>query len=120
VADNPLNLVLRFLLEIAGLTALGFWGWTQHEGPARWLWTVGAVVAAAAVWAVFRVPGDGGPPVVAVAGRPRLVVETAFFAAATAALLASGQRTAALVFAALVLAHYAVSYDRVMRLLETS
>jgi hypothetical protein len=118
MSDNPVNLLLRFLLELAGLTALGYWGWTQHDGAARWVWAIGAVAAAAAVWGVFRVPGDGGAPVVAVAGWVRLAIEAAFLTTATAALYASGQRTTAVVFAAVVIGHYLVSYDRVLRFLE--
>ena len=120
MSDNPVNLLLRFLLELAGLSALGYWGWTQHGGAARLVWSVGAVAVAAGLWGVFRVPGDGGAPVVAVAGRVRLAIEAAFFTTATAALYASGQSTAAVVFAAVVVGHYVVSYDRVLRFLKAS
>jgi hypothetical protein len=120
MSENPANLVLRFLLELAALAALGYWGWVEHAGLSRWLWTAGAVLTAAAIWGVFRVPGDGGPPVVAVAGWVRLAIEAVFFAAATAALLAAGQRTTAILFVSIVLAHYALSYDRILRLLEAS
>ncbi len=72
------------------------------------------------MWGVFRVPGDGGAPVVAVAGWVRLAIEAIFFTTATAALFGSGQRTAALVFAVVVIAHYLVSYDRVLRFLKAS
>jgi hypothetical protein len=117
MADNPLNLALRFVLEVAGLFALGYWGWANHDGVLGLVWSVGLVVGAASVWAVFRVPGDGGPPVVVTPGWARLLIEAVYFSAATVALLASGQRTAGIVFAAVVVAHYAISYDRLKRLL---
>lgn len=120
MSENPANLLLRFLLEIAGLAALWNWGWTQHDGAARWLWAIGAVLAAAAVWGVFRVPGDGGPPIVAVSGRVRLAIEAAFFATAAAALYVAGRPTLAVAFAAPVAGHYLVSYDRVRRFLKGS
>ena len=110
---NPVNLALRFLLELAGFATFGYWGWVAHDGAARWLWTIGLVAGAATVWGAFRVPGDGGPPLVAVAGWVRLMIEAAFFGGATAALIAAGQATLGLVFAAVVLAHYVVSYDRI-------
>jgi len=120
MSENPANLALRFLLELAGLAALGYWGWATHDGAARWAWTAGLVVGAAAVWGVFRVPGDGGPPVVAVSGRVRLLIEAAVFGGATAALVAAGQTTLGVVFAAMVVAHYAASYDRIARFLRRS
>jgi len=118
MSDNPVNLLLRFLLEIAGLASLWYWGWTRHDGAARWLWAAGAVLAAAAVWGIFRVPGDGGRPVVAVSGRVRLTIEAAFFVTAVAVLHVAGRPTLAVVLAGLVVAHYLVSHDRVRRFLR--
>ena len=46
MSENPVNLALRFLLELAALAALGQWGWVAHDGAARWVWTVGLVVVA--------------------------------------------------------------------------
>lgn len=117
MSENPVNLAIRFLLELGGLGALGYWGWTQHASVARFAWTFGLVILAATVWAVFRVPGDGGTPVVAVAGWIRLLIETAYFSGATWALLASGQRTWGFVFGGIVVLHYLASYDRIMRFL---
>lgn len=37
MANNPLNLALRVVLELTGLFAMGYWVWTQHSGPSRWL-----------------------------------------------------------------------------------
>ncbi len=105
MSENPANLALRFLLELAALAALGYWGWVTHDGAARWVWAAGLVIGAAAVWGVFRVPGDSGPPVVAVPGWVRL-------------LIAGGRTTLGLVFSAVVVAHYAISYDRIVRFLR--
>jgi hypothetical protein len=118
VSNNPVNLALRFLLELAALAALGYWGWVSHDGVARWLWTVGLVVGVATVWGVFRVPGDGGPPVIAVPGWVRLLIEAAVFCGATAAIIAAGHTTLGVVFGVIVVVHYAVSYDRVVRFLR--
>ena len=32
MASHPLNLAVRFLLEIAALVAIGYWGFSQHSG----------------------------------------------------------------------------------------
>jgi hypothetical protein len=37
MAHNPLNLVLRLILEIAGLVALGYWGWHRGQGFSRFV-----------------------------------------------------------------------------------
>ena len=118
MSENPANLALRFLLELAALAALGYWGWVAHDEAARWVWTVGLVVGVAAVWGVFRVPGDGGPPVVAVPGWVRLLIEAAVFGGATAALLAAGRTTLGIVFGVIVIVQYAISYDRIVRFLR--
>ena len=91
MSENPANLALRFLLELAALAALGYWGWVAHDGahdgldgrPGR---------RRGRRLGVFRVPGDGGPPVVAVPGWAALI-EAAVFGGATAALIAAGQTT---------------------------
>lgn len=118
MSNHPLNLALRFLLEIVGLLALGYWGWTQHDGLARWLWTLGLPLIAAALWGVFRVPDDPGPAPVAVPGLLRLLLELLYFGGATLALYAAGRPTWAAVFGGIVLLHYLASYDRVVWLLR--
>jgi hypothetical protein len=119
VSGNPVNLVLRFALELAGLAAFALWGWTAHQGTTRFLWAFGLPALAAAVWGIFRVPDDGGPPVVTVPGWVRLLIEAVYFCGATAALVAAERRTWGIVFAAVVVAHYLASYDRVARLLRS-
>jgi hypothetical protein len=71
------------------------------------------------LWGVFAVPGDpsrSGRAPVPVPGAVRLLVEAAFFGAATAALVRDGA-TWAIAFAGIVVVHYALSYDRVAWLL---
>lgn len=118
MSENPLNLALRFLLELALLAALGYWGWTQPPGALRWLAALGLPLAAAAAWAVFRVPGDGGAPLVVTPGPARLLLEAVLFTLGTLALQRAGQPRLALLFAIVALLHYAVSYDRVWRFLR--
>lgn len=114
-----LNLVLRFFLELAALVAAGTWGFVALDNWAlRILFGIGIPVVMAAAWGIFRVPGDGGPPVVAVGGRLRLLLEFVFFAVAVWLLAAAGYGNLALIFALVLVAHYAVGYERTLALLS--
>jgi hypothetical protein len=117
VSQHPLNLGLRFLLELAVWGAMGYWGWTQGRGPWRWLLALGFPLLAMTLWGVFRVPGDGGPPVVAVPGWVRLLLELFQFGVAVGLLIHAGHVPWALVLAVLLILHNALSYDRILTLL---
>ena len=112
------NEVLRFVLEIAALVALGIWGWNAFDGPLNVVAAIGVPLAAAAVWGAFRVPNDPGPAPVAVPGPVRLVIELCFFAVAVVLLYAAGQQLPALVLGGLVVLHYAIGYRRIEWLLR--
>jgi hypothetical protein len=113
-----LNPVLRFVLELAALVAAGAWGFVTFDSWAlRLAFGFGIPVVMAAAWGIFRVPGDGGPPVVAVGGRARLLLEVVFFAVAVGLLAAAGYAGLATTFALVLLAHYAIGYERTLALL---
>jgi hypothetical protein len=121
MGSNPINLALRFLLEIAALFALGYWGWTQHEGLWRFVWSIGLVILAAVIWGTFAVPEDpsrSGKAPVPVPGVVRLGIELAYFAAGTWAFIAAGQPLWGWTLGGLTLIHYILSYDRVLWLLR--
>ena len=118
MANNPLNLALRFFLELVILFALGYWGWTQHSGLARWVWTLVLPLSAAALWGAFRVPGDPGAAAVAVPGFLRLALELLLFGAGVWAFYAAGRSTWGLIFALVTLGHYLISYDRILWLVK--
>lgn len=118
MADNALNLALRFVLELMILYALAYWGWTQHDGPLRVVMAIGLPLIAALLWGVFRTPGDHGQGLVDVPGAIRLVLELALFAAGVLAFYYSERETWAALFGTVVLLHYLVSFDRVLRLLR--
>jgi hypothetical protein len=113
MANHPLNLALRFSLELAALAGMGYWGWTQHAGLGRWAWTILLPLSAAALWGVFRVPNDPGKALVAVPGWARLLLEGLYFGGATWCLYAAGARSWGIIFAGVTVLHYAISYDRV-------
>ncbi|HJP71707.1 MAG TPA: YrdB family protein [Candidatus Limnocylindria bacterium] len=117
MAATPAVLGLHFLLELIALFAVGYWGWMTHDGTQRWLWAMALPLLLATVWAVFRVPGDGGDPIVTVPGPVRLLIELGIMGTAVALLWSSGQATWAIVLLALVVLDYGLQYDRVARLL---
>jgi hypothetical protein len=121
MGSNPANLALRFILELAALFALGYWGWTQYAGIWRFVWSIGLVGLAAIVWGTFAVPDDpsrSGNAPVPVPGFLRLIIEMVIFAAGVWAFYAAGLPLIALVFGILTLIHYAISYDRLIWLLK--
>jgi hypothetical protein len=117
MSDRPAVLGLHLLLEALALVAVGFWGWTTHDGVQRWVWAIALPLLLATVWAIFRVPGDGGDPVIAVPGVVRLLIELGILAAAIGLLAAAGQVGWATAFLAVVVLDYALQYDRVARFL---
>ncbi|MBC8335965.1 MAG: YrdB family protein [Anaerolineales bacterium] len=121
MGSNPINLAIRFLLELAALSSIGYWGWTQHEGGMRFFLAIGLPLLAAALWGTFAVPDDpsrSGKAPVPVAGIIRLALELAFFAAATWLLFDAGQPSLGRTLGVVVLIHYLISYDRIGWLLK--
>lgn len=116
VGRNPLNLVFRFVLEVAVLVAVGFATWSLLDGPWRWLGVVGGPLVLMMVWGMFNVPGDpsrGGGAPVPVSGRVRLYIEIGFFAVGATAFALASTPWAGIAFALAVIAHYFLSLDRV-------
>lgn len=121
MGSHPINLALRFLLELSALASLGALGWTRVEGSARWLAVIALPLVFMALWGTFAVPDDpsrsGGAPV-PVSGGIRLTMELGLFALATAALSQGGHPRLAVLLGGVVLAHYLVSWDRIAWLLR--
>ena len=121
MSAHPLNLALRFILELSALFALGFRGWTQHEGILRVVMAFAIPLAAAVLWGVFSTPGDrsrSANAVVPTPGALRLVMELLFFAAAAWSFYVADHRITAFVFAGVVVLHYGLSYDRIAWLVK--
>jgi hypothetical protein len=121
MGSNPINLAVRFVLEMVALVALGWWGWIRGEGVLRFIFGLGIPVFAAVLWGTFAVPDDpsrSGEARVAVPGIVRLLLELAFFALATWSFFAIGRTIVGWTFGSVVLIHYLVSYDRVIWLLR--
>lgn len=121
MGSHPINLALRFVLEMCALIALAIWGWRTSETWTRFLFAIGIPLITAAVWATFAVaddPSRSGAAPVPVPGVLRLILELAIFTAACWALYDLEMRGLALALAVTVIVHYAVSYDRVLWLVS--
>jgi hypothetical protein len=121
MGSNPINLAVRFLLEVAGLSALGWWGWLEGDGALRYVLALGLPAIAALVWGLLTVPGDpsrSGKAPVEIPGTARLVLEVAFFVVATWALVASGAVMIGYTYGIVAAIHNAVSYDRLLWLIR--
>ena len=118
MASNPLNLALRFILELAALGGLAMLGWTLGSEGWRLIAAIVLPVVAAAAWGTFRIPNDPGRAPVAVPGPVRLALEGAVFAGGVAGYAVAGHGTLALLVGAAMVLHYLVSFDRVLRLLR--
>jgi len=121
MGSHPLNLAVRFLLEIAALVAIGYWGFSQHTGIWRFITGIGGPLIAAALWGTFAVPDDpsrsGGEPV-PVPGVLRLMLELSLLGFAAWALYDAGSPVLALIMASITIVHYALSYHRVAWLIR--
>ena len=121
MGSHPINLALRFLLEISALAGIGYWGWKQHEGLWRLVCGIGIPVALMAIWVIFAVPNDpsrsGEAPIVT-PGIIRLIYELLFFGFAVWALGQNGHSRLGLYFAIIIVLHYVISYDRIIWLLS--
>ena len=118
---NPINGALRFLLEIAALVAMGFWGWSLAEGFVSIVPAVVIPIVTAALWGTIAVPDDpsrSGNAPVPVPGVVRLALEFAVFGLGIWSVYALGYLIGSVIFAVVVVVHYVVSYGRVRWLLS--
>ena len=120
MSQNPINLTLRFALEIFALVALGAWARNQFQGALGTILMILIPLLAAAAWGTFNVKGDpsrSGKAPVPVPGFIRLSLELVFFGSATWALFALNP-TYGWIFGLVALGHYILSSDRIIWLLE--
>ncbi|MEX0173079.1 YrdB family protein [Streptomyces sp. LMG1-1-1.1] len=103
---HVLNEGLAFLLELAALAVLAWWGWESADHVAlRLLFAVAAPALAAVVWGLFAAPKARIPlPLPGV-----LVVKALVFGAAALALHALDRPSSALVFAVVALLNTALA-----------
>lgn len=121
MGSHPINLMLRFLLELMALGSVGLWGWKQTDSWLRFILAIGLPIGLAVIWGTFAVPDDpsrsGSAPIVT-AGIVRLILELVFFGFAVWTLKDLGWFKLSLTMSIVVIAHYIISYDRVLWLLS--
>lgn len=121
MGSHPINLAIRFLLEVSALFSLGLWGWRSGNGWLRFALASLVPIIAAVLWGTFAVPGDpsrSGTAPVAVPGVLRLVLELGIFACAAWALHHAGFTRASWMLGIIVALHYLISYDRILWLVN--
>jgi hypothetical protein len=110
--------MLRFLLELAMLAIIAWWGYHRFPGWQGITAAIAFPLLAAALWGIFRIPNDPRPAPVAIAGPLRLLLEWVLFAWAVWALEDLGQDKWAWFLAGILVAHYLLSYDRTVSMLR--
>jgi Protein of unknown function (DUF2568) len=83
---RPMILLVRFLLELALLAALAWWGATVGEGIWAWVLGIGAPTLAAFAWGMYVAPKARRPVPVGA----RVAIECVLYLAAAAGLTAIG------------------------------
>ncbi len=119
MAKHPVNLLIRFLMEIAAMLIVGVWGW--HETTIVWqqyLLAIGLPVIAATIWGVFRIPNDPNPAPVEVPGIVRLGYELFLFGFSTWALFDMSYIILGYIMGIVTLLSYATGYDRTLKMLK--
>lgn len=121
MGSHPVNLAVRFLLEMSALASIGIWGWKQSNGWLRFVLALGIPIIFATIWGTFAVPDDpsrsGKAPIV-IRGIIRLAIEIGFFASATWSLYNMGFNKLSAAFGIIVVLHYTISYDRIKWLIS--
>lgn len=121
MGSHPINLAIRFLLEIAALLSVGIWAWNKSDGLLKIILSIGLPILLGAIWGICAVPDDpsrSGQTVVETSGVIRLLIEFGIFTIATLAIYNNGQEKFSYIYATIVIIHYIISYDRILWLLE--
>jgi Protein of unknown function (DUF2568) len=85
-----LNLLVRFLLELCLLAAVGYWGFKTQSGWAmKIIFGIGLPILIAVLWGLFIAPRATHP----LTGISYLAVELILLGSGTLALFASGKTT---------------------------
>ena len=121
MGSNPINLTLRFILELVALFMAGYWAKEQNDSWQRYILMIGLPLILATLWGVFAVPDDpsrSGSAPIPISGWLRLLLEVAIFSFAIFCLHDLGYSKLTWIFAMIVLFHYILSYDRIQWLLK--
>jgi hypothetical protein len=121
MSSHPINLFVRFLLEMTAIVVIGIWGWKFGTEVFRIVLAVGLPTLTAAIWGIFAVPNDpsrSGKAPVPVNGSIRLLIELAIFVLTIWALYELDFVMLSWLFGSVVILHYAVSFNRILWLMK--
>mgnify|MGYP002725534008 CR=1 FL=1 len=121
MGSHPVNLTIRFLLELSALIAVGLWGWQQSDWWMKFVLAFGIPIILAAIWGTFAVPDDpsrSGNAPVTTPGIVRLAIELLLFAFAAWTIYQMGYASLCWIFIFIITVHYILSYDRIMWLIK--
>ena len=100
------NLTVAFLVELAAIGALGYWGFTIGPNTlAKFALGLGAPALALVVWAIFGAPKSS----MQLQGAAYLALQAVVFGSAALALVAAGQRGLGIAYAVIALVNSAAA-----------
>jgi len=121
MGSNPINLGVRFILELIALGAMGMWGWKLSDNWMRFILAIAIPLIAMFIWGTFAIPDDpsrSGEAPIPVSGLIRLLIECSFFGFAVWIFHDLGMSRWSIWMGIITIAHYAFSYDRVIWMLN--
>ena len=121
MSKHPVNLAIRFALEVTAIVSFSVWGLKLLDSWVSIILAILLPLIFALLWGVFAVPNDpsrSGKTVVVTPGPIRLVLELVLFGAAAWMLFDLDFQKPGWILSALVLIHYVSSYDRIAWLLK--
>lgn len=121
MGSHPINLALRFLLEIAAIASIGIWGWTTAGNDIKFIQSIGIPILMIVIWITFAVPGDpsrSGRAPISIKGYVRLILELLFFGFSIWCIFDTGWNILSIIMGSLVIFHYLISYDRIIWLFK--
>lgn len=119
IANHPMNLLYRFILELSLLASFFYWGFSQNEGWYQFLYALGLPFLSTIIWATFKAkePFEKSPLVI-VPGYLRLIIELGLFGLGVYLLYLSENIFLSEIFAGFIILHYVISYQRIIWLLK--
>lgn len=95
-----INLLVRFLLELSMLAAVGYWGFKTHSGwTLKILFGIGLPILIAVIWGIFMAPRSEHR----LRGVSFTIMDFILLGSGAIALYASGQATLAWIYAAMLI-----------------
>ncbi len=100
MSSNPVNLALRFILEMVMIVVAAIWGWNRAKEFLNLFWQLEFPIILAVFWGIFAVkddPSRSGKTIVQTPGIVRLIMELLFFGFACWALFDLGHQKLSLI-----------------------